>query len=54
MYIKYFRRENMQKPLVYRGVAQLVARQFWELDVVSSSLTTPTIFDTSSKFKIGS
>ena len=27
----------------FRGVAQLVARQFWELDVASSSLVTPTI-----------
>ena len=28
---------------LFRGVAQLVARQFWELDVASSSLVTPTI-----------
>ena len=28
---------------IYRGVAQLVARQFWELDVVGSSPVTPTI-----------
>ena len=27
-----------------RGVAQLVARQFWELDAGSSSLPTPTNF----------
>ena len=30
------------KNLIYRGVAQLVARQFWELDVVGSSPVTPT------------
>lgn len=27
---------------LYRGVAQLVARQLWELDAASSSLATPT------------
>ena len=27
---------------IRRGVAQLVARQLWELDVASSSLATPT------------
>lgn len=26
----------------FRGIAQLVARQFWELDAASSSLATPT------------
>ena len=29
-------------PPIRRGVAQLVARQLWELDVASSSLATPT------------
>ena len=28
---------------ILRGVAQLVARQFWELDVAGSSPVTPTI-----------
>ena len=32
----------MPKDFIFRGVAQLVARQFWELDVAGSSPVTPT------------
>ena len=31
----------------YRDIAQLVARQFWELDAASSSLVIPTTYELS-------
>lgn len=36
---------------ISRGVAQLVAHSLWERGVVSSSLTTPTIFFAYAFFK---
>ena len=41
--------QNNSPIYLYRGVAQLVARQFWELDVAGSSPVTPTKILTESR-----